>query len=85
MIHDLSAAAWRKSTRSGQQGQCVEVANLAAAWRKSTRSSQQGQCVEVADLTGAVAVRDSKNPGGGAVVVSAAQWRLFIARIKTDG
>jgi hypothetical protein len=26
MKHDLTGAAWRKSARSGAQGQCVEVA-----------------------------------------------------------
>jgi len=26
--HDLARAAWRKSTRSGQDGNCVEAASL---------------------------------------------------------
>ena len=26
MTHELNGAAWRKSTRSGQSGDCVEVA-----------------------------------------------------------
>jgi hypothetical protein len=45
--YDLSCAAWRKSTRSGQSGNCVEVA-VVPAWRKSSRSGQSGSCVEVA-------------------------------------
>jgi hypothetical protein len=28
MSHDLSNAAWRKSTRSTQSGECVEVATV---------------------------------------------------------
>ncbi len=41
-----------------------------AVWRKSTRSNGDGnECVEVAFVSGAVALRDSKNPGGGALVL----------------
>ena len=47
---------WRKSSRSGSEGNCVEL-----AWRKSSRSGDEGNCVELAN-TGAV--RDSKNPAG---------------------
>lgn len=39
----LEFAAWRKSSYSSQNGNCVEV----AAWRKSSHSSDNGNCVEV--------------------------------------
>lgn len=40
-------------------------------WRKSTVSSDNGACVEVAVLPdGQVAVRDSKNPNAGHLVLS---------------
>lgn len=55
-----------------------------AVWRKSTRSNGSGQCVQVAEVAGVVAMRDSKNPDGPALVFSAAEWRAFVAAAR-DG
>lgn len=51
-----------------------------ARWRKSTRSNGSGgACVEVAaNLPGLVAVRDSKDPTGPALVFPPAAWRAFV-------
>jgi uncharacterized protein DUF397 len=59
-----------------------------AEWHKSPYSSNGGNCVEVArNLPGVVAVRDSKNPDGPALVLTADQWRAFVseARAGTSG
>lgn len=49
-----------------------------ATWDKSSRSSGQGNCVEIAsNLPGVVAVRDSKDPNGGALVVSPVAFAAF--------
>jgi hypothetical protein len=53
-----------------------------AAWRKSSYSAGNGSCVEVASHSPAVAVRDSKNPTGPALIVSPLAWRSFLAAIK---
>ncbi len=40
-------------------------------------------CVEVArNLPSVVAVRDSKNPSGGALMISPAAWRAFAAGVR---
>jgi Domain of unknown function (DUF397) len=67
---DLTGAAWRKSTYSGGNG---------------------GTCVEVAVVPGSkegsdhvVALRDSKNPGGPALIFTPAEWEAFTAGVQ-DG
>jgi hypothetical protein len=77
---DLIGATWRKSSYSGSEGQCVEVAALAGAqWRKSSYSGERGECVEVAPVSGYVAVRDSKDPEGPALTFSPAAFAAFVS------
>jgi hypothetical protein len=76
---DLTHAVWRKSSRSNDQQDCVEVAFVAdAGWRKSSRSSDEANCVEVAFVPQAVAVRDSKNTDGPALIFPRTGWAAFI-------
>ncbi|HEY6422689.1 MAG TPA: DUF397 domain-containing protein [Pseudonocardiaceae bacterium] len=54
-------------------------------WRKSRHSGQLGNCVEAAALdSGAVAMRNSREPGGPALIFSRDEMAAFLAGAK-DG
>jgi hypothetical protein len=66
---DIPAAAWRKSSRSNGQSNCVEVA--------VTAGSKEGS-------DHVITVRDSKNPDGPELVFTPAEWDAFTAGVR-DG
>jgi hypothetical protein len=55
-----------------------------AEWRKASYSSVNGgNCVEVArNLPGVVALRDSKDPAGPALVFTRDEWEAFGAGVR---
>jgi Domain of unknown function (DUF397) len=56
-----------------------------ATWRKASYSSGNGvNCVEVAsNLPGTVAVRDSKDPAGPALLFTPGAWDAFCEGVKS--
>jgi Domain of unknown function (DUF397) len=65
---DLTGAAWRKSSfSSGNGGACVEVAIVPGVTGTSGR---------------VVALRDSKDPGGPALVFTPDEWRAFLCGVR---
>ena len=56
-----------------------------ARWRKSRRSNSQGACVEMARLAdGGVAVRNSRDPDGPALIYTRAEIEALIGGAR-DG
>ncbi|MFJ4342598.1 DUF397 domain-containing protein [Streptomyces sp. NPDC088915] len=55
-----------------------------ATWVKSSYSGENGQCIEAADVrpshTG-IAVRDSKNPAGPALLVHGGAFSTFVTAV----
>ena len=65
---DLTGAAWRKSSfSSGNGGACVEVAIVPG-------TTEGGSSL--------VALRDSKDPAGPALVFSRDEWRAFTRTVR---
>jgi hypothetical protein len=69
---DTSQLQWRKSTRSANGSECVEVATVVGA-------SDAG-----ALAPSLVLLRDSKHPSGPILTFASVQWRAFIGGVK-DG
>lgn len=53
-------------------------------WFKSSKSGSTGSCVEVSDQGDIVKVRDSKDPGGGSLVLTKRSFVEFVEAVK-DG
>jgi hypothetical protein len=68
---DTSQFQWRKSTRSANGSECVEVATV-------------GNSSDAGAQAPSVLLRDSKNPSGPILTFMSVQWRDFIGGVK-DG
>jgi len=57
---------------------------MIAQWRKPTRSEDHGNCVELAVLPHAIAIRDSKAPHAGHLVLTPTTFATLITQAKRD-
>ncbi|MFJ9374018.1 DUF397 domain-containing protein [Streptomyces sp. NPDC101455] len=53
-----------------------------SAWFKSSYSDPGQNCVEAAHLTPGIAIRDSKNPTGPALLLPATAWAPFVTQFR---
>ncbi|MFD9891083.1 DUF397 domain-containing protein [Amycolatopsis sp. NPDC059027] len=53
-----------------------------AHWRKSSHSGGGNDCVEIAFVGDGAAVRDSKDPEGGAFRLPASGWQGLLAALR---
>lgn len=61
----------------------VKASSLAGvAWMKSSYSNGGGNCVEAAPLPTAIALRDSKNPDGPALLMPPAAFHSFLTGVR---
>ncbi|NJQ01455.1 DUF397 domain-containing protein [Streptomyces zingiberis] len=63
-----------------------DASALAVRWTASSYSGGEDTCVEVAPYQEAtVAVRDSQDPSGPALLLRSEEWAAFIADIRAGG
>jgi hypothetical protein len=55
-----------------------------ANWRKSSYSGTESNCVEVAFASGRAAVRDSKDPAGGALVLPSSAFAALVVETRVQ-
>ena len=68
-----------------ERGARLAGARTELEWRKSSYSGNSGgDCVEIATSPPMVAVRDSKNPDGGTLVLAPAAWTGFLKILRDD-
>ncbi|WP_435111777.1 DUF397 domain-containing protein [Nocardiopsis synnemataformans] len=75
---------WFKSSYSGGDNNCVEVARAPVrSWHKASYSTGSANCVEVSEglVTG---VRDTKHRDLGALFFGADEWRAFVGTARDD-
>jgi Domain of unknown function (DUF397) len=58
------------------------MGNEYSDWRKASYSNGSGSCVETASGAGVVAVRDTTNRDGGALIFTASAWASFTASLR---
>ena len=57
---------------------------VSATWKKSQRSNSQGACVEIARISaGTVAMRNSRDPRGTALIYPADAVRALVSALRT--
>jgi hypothetical protein len=79
-------AGWRKSSYSGNEGNCIEAAPLVGvSWHKSSHSGDTGNCIEAA-LLGQPAWQTSSHSGtqGNCVEVASRQLGAVAVRDSKD-
>lgn len=60
----------------------IRASSLEASWIKSRHSTAEGNCVEVARIDEGIAVRNSRDPEGPALVYTSAELAAFLAGAK---
>lgn len=58
------------------------ASDLPVRWRKSSHSETGSECVELGTTPHWTAIRDSKNPDGGALMFTGTTWAGFRAIVK---
>lgn len=62
----------------------IYASDLGVKWRKSSYSDNGGNCIELGEgLPDVAPVRDSKAPGGPALVFPASAWSAFVDAVKS--